>query len=104
MSTPQKQGTHPSFSVLVLVFFFWGFVAASNSILIPFCKAHFELTQIQSQLIDFAFYGAYFVGSLILYLLSAMKGVDILNRIGFKKASYMVCSSPAWALPPLSAL
>ncbi|WP_126245513.1 MFS transporter [Chitinophaga rhizosphaerae] len=85
MSTPQKQGTHPSFSVLVLVFFFWGFVAASNSILIPFCKAHFELTQIQSQLIDFAFYGAYFVGSLILYLLSAMKGVDILNRIGFKK-------------------
>ncbi|RPE12347.1 MFS transporter [Chitinophaga lutea] len=85
MSTQSKQGTHPSFFVLVLVFFFWGFVAASNSILIPFCKAHFDLTQIQSQLVDFAFYGAYFVGSLVLYLLSAFKGVDILNRIGFKK-------------------
>ncbi|RPD42453.1 MFS transporter [Chitinophaga barathri] len=85
MSTQNKQGTHPSFFVLILVFFFWGFVAASNSILIPFCKAHFNLTQIQSQLVDFAFYGAYFVGSLVLYLLSAMKGVDILNRIGFKK-------------------
>lgn len=85
MSTQSKQGTHPSFFVLVMVFFFWGFVAASNSILIPFCKAHFDLTQIQSQLVDFAFYGAYFVGSLILYLLSAWRGVDILNRIGFKK-------------------
>lgn len=85
MSQQTKQGTHPTFFVLILVFFFWGFVAASNSILIPFCKKHFDLTQIQSQLVDFAFYGAYFVGSLILYLLSALKGVDILNRIGFKK-------------------
>lgn len=85
MSTQSKQGTHPSFFVLILVFFFWGFLAASNSIFIPFCKAHFGLNQIQSQLVDFAFYGAYFIGSLVLYLLSAFKGVDILNRIGFKK-------------------
>lgn len=85
MSTQSKQGTHPSFFVLILVFFFWGFLAASNSIFIPFCKAHFGLNQIQSQLVDFAFYGAYFIGSLVLYLLSALKGVDILNRIGFKK-------------------
>lgn len=85
MSQQNKQGTHPTFFVLILVFFFWGFVGASNSIFIPFCKAHFELNQIQSQLIDFAFYGAYFIGALILYLLSAIRGVDILNKIGFKK-------------------
>ncbi|GEP93896.1 MFS transporter [Chitinophaga cymbidii] len=85
MSQQSKQGTHPTFFVLILVFFFWGFVAASNSIFIPFCKAHFDLNQIQSQLIDFAFYGAYFIGALILYLLSAIRGVDILNKIGFKK-------------------
>ncbi|QEH41033.1 sugar MFS transporter [Chitinophaga sp. XS-30] len=85
MSQQNKQGTHPTFFVLILVFFFWGFVAASNSIFIPFCKAHFELNQIQSQLIDFAFYGAYFIGALVLYLLSAIRGVDILNKIGFKK-------------------
>ncbi|MGN6508356.1 MAG: MFS transporter, partial [Chitinophaga sp.] len=71
MSTQSKQGTHPSFFVLILVFFFWGFLAASNRIFIPFCKAHFGLNQIQSQLVDFAFYGAYFIGSLVLYLLSA---------------------------------
>ncbi len=34
------------------------------------------------------------VGSLILYLLSALKGVDILNRIGFKKRYYMVSFFP----------
>lgn len=80
-----KQSTHPSFFVLILVFFFWGFVAASNSIFIPFCKAHFHLNQLESQLIDFSFYGAYFIGSLLLYALSAIRGVDILNKIGYQK-------------------
>ena len=69
---------------LVTVFFFWGFVAASNGIFIPFCKTHFNLDQFQSQLLDTSFYGAYFFGSLILYLMSALSGVDILNRIGYK--------------------
>jgi FHS family L-fucose permease-like MFS transporter len=70
---------------LTMVFFFWGFLAASNGVFIPFCKTHFHLTQFQSQLIDSAFYGAYFIGSLILYLASSGIGYDILNKIGFKK-------------------
>ena len=78
---PINKGALPT---LVTVFFFWGFVAASNGIFIPFCKTHFNLDQFQSQLIDTSFYGAYFFGSLILYLLSAASGVDILNRIGYK--------------------
>lgn len=85
MAQQTKQSTHPSFFVLILVFFFWGFVAASNSIFIPFCKAHFHLGQLESQLIDFSFYGAYFIGSLLLYLFSALRGVDILNKIGYQK-------------------
>jgi FHS family L-fucose permease-like MFS transporter len=85
MAQQTKQSTHPSFFVLILVFFFWGFVAASNSIFIPFCKAHFQLNQLESQLIDFSFYGAYFIGSLLLYLFSAIRGVDILNKIGYQK-------------------
>ena len=48
---------------LVTVFFFWGFIAASNSIFIPFCKHYFNLDQFQSQLIDFAFYLAYYIGA-----------------------------------------
>jgi MFS transporter, FHS family, L-fucose permease len=72
-------------ATLVMVFFFWGFLGASNGIFIPFCKSHFKLTQFESQLIDSAFYGAYFIGSLILYLASTGVGYDILNKIGFKK-------------------
>ncbi len=79
-----QQTKWSQFGTLITVFFFWGFVAASNGIFIPFCKTHFNLDQFQSQLVDAAFYGAYFFGSLILYVLSSVSGVDILNKIGFK--------------------
>lgn len=69
---------------LITVFFFWGFVAASNGIFIPFCKTHFNLTQFESQLIDFTFYGGYFIGSLILFYASKITKVDILNKLGYK--------------------
>ncbi len=70
--------------ILITVFFFWGFVAASNTVLIPFFKENFTLLQWQSQLVDLAFYAAYFIGSLIYFLISARIG-DPLNRIGYKK-------------------
>ncbi len=83
-----EQSTQKSYAsalyTLVMVFFFWGFLAASNGIFIPFCKSHFQLSQFESQLIDSAFYGAYFIGSLLLYLFSVGVGYDILNKIGFK--------------------
>jgi MFS transporter, FHS family, L-fucose permease len=84
--TQTKQPTNTgALATLVIVFFFWGFIAASNSIFIPFCRTHFSLNQFQSQLIGSAFYGAYFIGSLILYLVSGLVGYDILNKIGYKK-------------------
>lgn len=79
-----QQTKWSQFGTLITVFFFWGFVAASNGIFIPFCKTHFHLDQFESQLVDAAFYGAYFFGSLILYILSTVSRVDILNRIGYK--------------------
>jgi FHS family L-fucose permease-like MFS transporter len=69
---------------LITVFFFWGFSAASNGVFIPFCKAHFHLTQFESQLIDYTFYGGYFIGSLILYYASEISKVDIMNKLGYK--------------------
>lgn len=69
---------------VITVYFFWGFLAASNGIFIPFCKEHFSLTQFESQLIDFTFYGGYFIGSLILYFASQASRVDILNKLGYK--------------------
>jgi FHS family L-fucose permease-like MFS transporter len=78
------QRSTSSFLVLISVFFFWGFVAASNDILIPVFKEKLNLEQWQSQMISFAFYVAYTVGSIIYVLLSKAYGGDILNKIGYK--------------------
>lgn len=69
---------------LITVFFFWGFVAASNDILIPVFKEKLHLEQWQSQMISFAFYVAYTVGSIIYYFVSKLSGGDILNRLGYR--------------------
>ncbi|HVF81154.1 MAG TPA: MFS transporter [Flavisolibacter sp.] len=79
-----QQTKWSQFGVLISVFFFWGFVAASNDILIPVFKEKLNLEQWQSQMISFAFYIAYTVGSVIYYLISRASGGDILNRIGYK--------------------
>ncbi|MDC1025122.1 MFS transporter [Flavobacteriales bacterium] len=71
---------------LVTVFFFWGFIAASNGVFIPFCKTYFSLDQFQSQLIDFAFYGAYYIGALFLFIFSSLRNTDIMNSWGFKSS------------------
>lgn len=73
-------------STLVTVFFFWGFIAAGNSVFIPFCKHYFHLDQFQSQLIDFAFYLAYYLGALGLFAYGAFGGKDLVAKWGFKKS------------------
>lgn len=69
---------------LTTVFFFWGFVAASNDILIPVFKEAFDLTQGQSQFVSIAFYISYTVGSLIYMGVSIFIGQDLVNKIGYK--------------------
>jgi FHS family L-fucose permease-like MFS transporter len=82
-----KQSTNwGAFSVLISVFFFWGFVAASNDILIPVFKKAFDLSQGESQLVSLAFYVAYTVGSLLYLGVSGLIGEDLTNKIGYKNA------------------
>ena len=69
---------------LTTVFFFWGFVAASNDILIPVFKEAFNLTQGQSQFVSIAFYISYTVGSLIYMGISLLIGKDLVNKMGYK--------------------
>lgn len=85
MSSKQTKTNYPALYTLISVFFFWGFIGASNGVFIPFCKAKFGLDQFQSQLIDFAFYFAYYLGALILFIFSSAIKKDILNSWGFKK-------------------
>ena len=70
MDSNPQQTKWSQFLSLIVVFFFWGFVAASNDILIPVFKKWFVLSQVQSQLVAWAFYVAYFIGSVIFFLIS----------------------------------
>lgn len=81
----EKKSTNwGQFIPLITVFFFWGFVAASNDILIPVFQDKFSLNSFQSQFVILAFYIAYAVGSLIYFLISKIRKEDILNTIGYK--------------------
>ena len=81
-----KPTNYSALTTLTTVFFFWGFIAAGNSVFIPFCKSYFSLDQFQSQLIDFAFYGAYYLGALALFVFGSSMGKDIIGSWGYKKS------------------
>ncbi|WP_294237975.1 MFS transporter [uncultured Chryseobacterium sp.] len=84
MSNYSKQTNWGQFVPLVTVFFFWGFIAASNDILIPVFQKAFNLSQTESMLVQICFYVAYTVGSLIYMLISAGLKQDLVNKIGYK--------------------
>ncbi|MDP9229045.1 MAG: MFS transporter, partial [Bacteroidota bacterium] len=86
LSTGQVPTNYGALGTLVTVFFFWGFIAAGNSVFIPFCKHYFHLDQFQSQLIDFAFYLAYYVGALALFAYGAFGGKDLVAKWGYKRS------------------
>src|SRR5436190_19671759 len=82
----ENKSSKGALSTLVTVYFFWGFIAAGNGVFIPFCKHYFHLDQFQSQLIDLAFYFAYYVGALSLYLLASAFKKDVIATWGYKKS------------------
>ena len=62
---------------LTSLFFMWGFITCLNDILIPHLKAVFDLTYVQAMLVQFCFFGAYF-------LMSLPSGY-IVKKLGYKK-------------------
>lgn len=74
-----------TFYIVAGLFFFWGFVAASNDVLIPIFKEYLHIEQWQGQMISFVFYVAYTVGSIIYLIISHSLKVDLLSKIGFSK-------------------
>ncbi|MFV7770644.1 sugar MFS transporter [Shewanella marisflavi] len=62
---------------LTTLFFMWGFITCLNDILIPHLKAVFNLNYTQAMLIQFCFFGAYF-------LVSVPAGVMV-KRLGYQK-------------------
>lgn len=72
-------GGHSSFALTALtsLFFMWGFITAMNDILIPYLKSMFELSYTKAMLVQFCFFGAYFVVSL--------PAGHLVSRVGYQK-------------------
>lgn len=63
-SNATEKNYTPAFIVVTGLFFMWGFLTCLNDILIPHLKGVFDLSYVQSALIQFTFFSAYFIMSL----------------------------------------
>ncbi|MFC4311383.1 sugar MFS transporter [Steroidobacter flavus] len=73
----QQPSYLPALVVLTSLFFMWGFITSLNDILIPHLKAIFTLSYVQAMLIQFSFFGAYFV-------MSVPSGY-LVERLGYRR-------------------
>src|SRR5664279_2658116 len=64
--------------VVTTLFFMWGFLTCLNDILVPHLKSIFDLNYAQVMLIQFAFFGAYFVFSI--------PSAKIIDWIGYQRS------------------
>src|SRR3546814_17599510 len=80
-------------AVVTSIFFMWGFLTCLNDILIPHLKAVFELSWVQAMLVQFTFFGAYFLMSLPAGRLVAVPGYKkgIVAEIGGASGRDRVC-------------
>src|SRR5690606_38857604 len=76
------------FTALTSLFFMWGFITCMNDILIPHLKELFLLNYLESMLVQFCFFGAYFIGSPIYFITSYYKG-DPITKIGYKSEMFL---------------
>ena len=65
-------------ATVTTLFFMWGFLTCLNDILVPHLKSIFDLSYAQVMLIQFAFFGAYFVFSL--------PSARIVDAIGYQRS------------------
>ncbi len=103
MSSTKRNYT-PALVVLTSLFFTWGLITSLNDILVPHFKAIFTLTYVQAMLVQFCFFGAYFVASLpcgilvekIGYRFGIIAGLSVagLGCLGF----YPAAQAPSYPL------
>ena len=71
------QGYRFSLTCLTSLFFIWGLLTSLNDILIPYLKGMFDLSYTQAMLIQFCFFGAYFIVS--------MPAGALVSKLGYQK-------------------
>src|SRR5580765_4672756 len=90
--------------IVTFVFFMWGFLTSLNDVLIPHLKSLFSLNYAQSMLVQFTFFGAYFVMSLPCGKLVSRLGykhsivLGLLIAAGGALLFYPAASLPSYAL------
>jgi FHS family L-fucose permease-like MFS transporter len=74
-----QEGGNYQFALTALtsLFFMWGFITCLNDILIPHLKSTFDLNYTQAMLVQFCFFGAYF-------LVSIPAG-GLIKKVGYQK-------------------
>jgi len=77
-AAPGSRTNWVALGIVTFVFFMWGFLTSLNDVLIPHLKALFSLNYAQSMLIQFTFFGAYFVMSL--------PCGKVVSRLGYKQS------------------
>jgi MFS transporter, FHS family, L-fucose permease len=65
-------------AIVTTLFFMWGFLTCLNDILVPHLKSIFDLNYTQIMLIQFAFFGAYFIFSI--------PSAKIIDSIGYQRS------------------
>ena len=73
----QTKSYQSSFILLTTLFFLWGFITVLVDSLIPRLRELFTLTYFQAGMVQFAFFGAYF--------LLSIPASYILSKIGYKR-------------------
>ncbi|HVR26934.1 MAG TPA: sugar MFS transporter [Candidatus Polarisedimenticolia bacterium] len=68
-------------AVVTTLFFMWGFLTCLNDILVPHLKSIFDLNYRQVMLVQFAFFGAYFLFSI--------PSAKIIDWIGYQRSMVM---------------
>ncbi|MCQ8890302.1 L-fucose:H+ symporter permease [Pseudoalteromonas carrageenovora] len=64
-------------TAMTTLFFLWGFITVLNDVLIPRLKGVFDLTYFEAMLVQFCFFGAYFI-------VSIPAGI-LVKQLGYKK-------------------
>src|SRR5579872_800910 len=94
-TAPTGQSYGAPLATVTTLFFMWGFLTCLNDILVPHLKSIFDLNYTKSQLIQLAFFGAYFVFSL-----PAAKLVDWIGYQRSMVAGLMVAGIGAFLFVP----
>ncbi|MGM9484303.1 sugar MFS transporter [Roseateles sp. NT4] len=74
-----NEGNTSALVIVTLLFFMWGLITSLNDVLIPHLKAIYTLSYVQAMMVQFCFFGAYFVVSL--------PAGALIRRIGYQKGA-----------------